>query len=155
MASTKLDAFDSTVRPAYSCIRCATRKVKCDREYPCSQCSRHNAQCTYKQYLAPPKRHSRAKYDRLNEQLRRYEGLLREHGLNPSTDSPTPNDTIRPQTVDRHASAATNPESQMQTPASTVSGPGLSASKTQVLQIEGHSRFVDKCVILMRCYIPC
>lgn len=165
MSSSKLDAHDSKARPVHSCLRCAARKVKCDKELPCSQCVRHNVQCNYKHYLAPPKRHSRAKYDRLNEQLRRYETLLREHGLDPSTDPHILNDVPRPHAVDSVASGAvsgaasaavstvasagTDPDLPLSTPDSTSSRPGLSGSKTQILQIDGQSRFIDKYAVLI------
>lgn len=35
-------------RPAYSCIECRRRKVRCDRAKPCGQCTAHNTpSCTY------------------------------------------------------------------------------------------------------------
>lgn len=35
-------------RPAYSCVECRRRKVRCDRTIPCRQCKAHNApSCTY------------------------------------------------------------------------------------------------------------
>jgi hypothetical protein len=35
-------------RPALSCVGCRRRKVKCDRNDPCTPCKTTHAQCTYK-----------------------------------------------------------------------------------------------------------
>jgi hypothetical protein len=35
-------------RPALSCVQCRRRKVKCDRQLPCTQCSQYNnTTCVY------------------------------------------------------------------------------------------------------------
>jgi hypothetical protein len=38
-------------RPAYSCVECRRRKVRCDREQPCNQCTAQNVadSCTYEE----------------------------------------------------------------------------------------------------------
>ncbi|THC98272.1 hypothetical protein EYZ11_002274 [Aspergillus tanneri] len=40
-------------RPAYSCLECRRRKVRCDRNQPCAQCTAHGASCVFDQ---PPNR---------------------------------------------------------------------------------------------------
>lgn len=37
-------------RPALSCIECRRRKIKCDRNSPCSHCVTAKSDCTYKIY---------------------------------------------------------------------------------------------------------
>ncbi|KAF9927189.1 hypothetical protein FBU30_003435 [Linnemannia zychae] len=32
-----------------SCLRCRTKKVKCDRKEPCSRCQKHNVECSYRE----------------------------------------------------------------------------------------------------------
>lgn len=43
-------------RPALACIACRHRKVKCDRNLPCGQCTRHkSAACSYASDGPPPR----------------------------------------------------------------------------------------------------
>ncbi|KAK5196206.1 hypothetical protein LTR99_004995 [Exophiala xenobiotica] len=41
-------------RPALSCLECRRRKIKCDRNEPCTHCVSAKIQCTYKFYADPP-----------------------------------------------------------------------------------------------------
>lgn len=56
-------------RPALSCEACRRRKVRCDRDMPCSNCIRArdvNIVCTYQLFKPRPKRHSTAATARLS-----------------------------------------------------------------------------------------
>lgn len=66
----------------YACVRCQTRKVKCDRLSPqCSKCVKSNVQCEYKA-PAPPKRGKRKHAEaELQSRLHHYETLLKENGV--------------------------------------------------------------------------
>jgi hypothetical protein len=78
-------------RPTYSCTRCADRKVKCDRQEPCSACVKHNVHCIFNPIQLSRPRHKRVKVKALTDQLRHYEALLQERGIEglsaPSLDS--------------------------------------------------------------------
>lgn len=52
---------------SYSCVICYQRKVKCDRQDPCSNCAKSRAECIYRS--PPPPR--RRKRDRANESVPR------------------------------------------------------------------------------------
>jgi len=41
-------------RPALSCVECRRRKIKCDRNNPCSHCVSTKARCTYRVYNDGP-----------------------------------------------------------------------------------------------------
>lgn len=64
-----------TKRPINSCINCASRKVKCDRNYPCNTCSKRHAECVYHPSQPPRKKCARVK--ELTERLRHCEERLR------------------------------------------------------------------------------
>jgi hypothetical protein len=68
-------------RPTYSCTRCADRKVKCDRQRPCSACVKHNAHCIFNSVQLSRPRHKRVKVKALTDRLRHYEALLQERGI--------------------------------------------------------------------------
>jgi len=67
--------------PTLACLRCAERKVKCDRQTPCNSCVRHDVECVYR----PPKKPGRRKRAVIDEQilerLRSYETLLLVNGI--------------------------------------------------------------------------
>lgn len=42
-------------RPAFSCLECRRRKIRCDRKNPCTHCVSVVAQCVYKVYRDEPR----------------------------------------------------------------------------------------------------
>jgi Fungal Zn(2)-Cys(6) binuclear cluster domain len=77
----------------HSCLLCARRKIKCDKQDPrCSNCTKSRADCIY-QAPPPPQRHKKRQADEeLIARLNQYEELLRSHKIDfkPSTTVLTP-----------------------------------------------------------------
>lgn len=72
-------------RITFACIRCAERKVKCDRQRPCSACTKHNVECIFNTTKPPRKKYKRVKVQALADRLSQYENLLREYGVDTSS----------------------------------------------------------------------
>ena len=142
MATVASSSPSMPSRPTYSCIRCANRKVKCDRQRPCSACVKHNVDCIFNPSQPPQKRHRRVKDQILTDRLRHYEALLRESGIDPSTLPDTPES--QPRRGSSHTAAAVPEELQLQTPSSIGSEPSQPVNKPQVVHGQGRSQFVDK-----------
>ena len=105
-----------TSRPTYSCVRCAERKVKCDRQRPCSNCVKHHVDCVFNASRPPRKQRRRVNDQILTDRLRRYEALLRDQGFDPSKlpDAPDPGS----RRMSSHTAPLTPEEARLQTPAS-------------------------------------
>lgn len=154
MATAHSSSSSIPNRPTYSCIRCAERKVKCDRQRPCSTCVKRNVDCVFNHSQAPRKRHRRVKEQILTDRLRHYEALLQQQGIDPSRLPDTIPDTIpdnRPDTPDSNPRGGSSQtvavvpeESQLQTPSSIESEPSGCVNKTQLLHGQGRFKFVDK-----------
>ncbi|KAJ5153056.1 uncharacterized protein N7482_009534 [Penicillium canariense] len=56
---TTLDLSSSQLKP-YSCVVCHKRKVKCDRNEPCSNCAKASVECIYRP-PPPPRRRKRGR----------------------------------------------------------------------------------------------
>ena len=68
-------------RVTYSCVRCSSRKVKCDRKKPCNQCLKRDEDCIFN--TQPPQRkRKRVKVQNLTNRLKYYESLLQTQGFN-------------------------------------------------------------------------
>ncbi|RDW58930.1 putative C6 transcription factor [Aspergillus mulundensis] len=66
------------VRPLRTCTLCRQRKVKCDRQQPCSNCTRAATECVYPAGLGrAPKRARKAVEARLLAQLSRLESVVK------------------------------------------------------------------------------
>lgn len=65
----------------HSCILCQQRKVKCDRQKPCSNCIKARAECIPSAPLQPRRRKRKLTEIDLAARLRKYEHLLRTHGV--------------------------------------------------------------------------
>ncbi|RMZ68167.1 C6 transcription factor [Pyrenophora seminiperda CCB06] len=63
-----------------SCVTCAQRKVKCDRKFPCSNCTRLGLQCVPAATISRQRRR-RFPERELLERLHHYEDLLRQHNI--------------------------------------------------------------------------
>ncbi|KAI1374242.1 fungal-specific transcription factor domain-containing protein [Hypoxylon crocopeplum] len=121
-------------RPTHSCIRCAERKVKCDRNIPCNACVRHNVDCVYNPLQPPRNRRKRLNTKILTDRLKQCEALLREKGIDPNKLQHTP---------DSQAVEVVPNELQMHIPQSTESGSRPSVNKAQVIQSPGRFKLID------------
>ena len=74
---------------AFSCLACRLRKVRCDRQTPCSNCIKAEAPCSF----VPPVRGKRKRIkparEGLHAKVKRYEDMLRAYGakIEPSSES--------------------------------------------------------------------
>ncbi|KAJ6255916.1 hypothetical protein Dda_9375 [Drechslerella dactyloides] len=71
------DASPPKPRP-FNCIVCKNRKVKCDRQMPCSTCAKLNFDCQYVEPGPRKKRKSSSKHENLMQRLNKYEELLKQ-----------------------------------------------------------------------------
>ncbi|ETN42291.1 uncharacterized protein HMPREF1541_04232 [Cyphellophora europaea CBS 101466] len=63
-----------------ACTLCQQRKVKCDRTFPCANCTKAGAHCV-PAALVPRQRRPRFPERELLDRLGKYEGLLQKHGI--------------------------------------------------------------------------
>jgi hypothetical protein len=131
-------------KPTFACARCSDRKVKCNREVPCSACVRHRVQCVYRPQKAPRRKRNYAPNDLLLERLRHYEHLLQERGINPDQI----NHFEQAQHVEQGPTPATSEQNigpaQSPTPASASSETRETVFKPEVIQGRSGTRLVDK-----------
>ncbi|KAI8305440.1 Aurofusarin cluster transcription factor aurR2 [Colletotrichum sp. SAR11_59] len=123
-----------------ACVLCQHRKIKCDRNTPCSNCIKANVTCT-PSTPAPARKRRRPNQD-LQERLARCEALLKQYATTGSTTPPA-----GPPTVSSILSPATQP-----TPSSTaasilddIGSPATSQWKPagKVVVEDGSVRFMD------------
>jgi hypothetical protein len=82
----------------HPCVLCQQRKVKCDRNDPCANCTKSRAQCISPATLPPRRRKKRFPEAELLARLRRYEEHLKRSGadldaINRGGGSAGPSDT--------------------------------------------------------------
>ena len=63
-----------------ACVACQHRKIKCNREFPCSHCVKNGVQCIPAN-LVPKQRKRRFAERELLDRLRQYEALLQQHEI--------------------------------------------------------------------------
>lgn len=128
----------------FACVRCAERKVKCDRQRPCGACVNHNADCVFQPPRPPRRKDRHVKEQIISDRLKYYENLLQEHGIDPAKLPDTPG--FDPLHGPSRAPTDVPRASHLQTPSSIESEATGSVSKTQVIHGKGRSIFVDKWV---------
>ncbi|RPA82243.1 hypothetical protein BJ508DRAFT_225075 [Ascobolus immersus RN42] len=65
----------------HSCVLCQQRKVKCDRQTPCSNCKKARVECLSSVSIRPRRRKRRFPEAELLARLRKYEDMLKELGV--------------------------------------------------------------------------
>lgn len=108
-----------------SCTHCRQRKIKCDKKYPCSPCSRSNLNCVFPERARHPKKKSassKATNDELMRRLGRMEeliGKMKTEGRDVngkklvedgSTRSTSPDTSISRRTSEARSPSSNDPE---------------------------------------------
>lgn len=138
-------ANSSSAQPkSHACVLCQKRKVRCDRNDPCSGCVKAQVECVFRE-PPPPRRRKRKPEAILLARLKRYEEILRENGIDPNVLDGGSEDgagSIRHDTrVNRVNSAESTPAVPNQFESNTKKiGPGRLIAK------EGRSIYLDKFV---------
>ncbi|GAD98582.1 hypothetical protein NECHADRAFT_86480 [Paecilomyces variotii No. 5] len=60
---------------------CTKRKVRCNKEDPCSNCSKAQIECSYRSPVPSQRHRKRLADDELLSKINEYEGLLRRHSI--------------------------------------------------------------------------
>ena len=141
-AATSSPSSNAPRRPTLACIRCAKRKVKCDRQRPCSACVNHKVGCVFQPSPPPPKRHRHVRDQILSERLRYYEQLLQDQGIDPSKLPDTPG--FDPRHSSNKDARVVLERITRQTSSSVESEASGTVSKTHLIYGEGRSAFIDK-----------
>lgn len=85
--STATESFPPQEKPVnpkpreHSCLRCAQRKVKCDKNDPCSSCNKSRVECVFVAHAPARRRKRKLPEEDLLARLKRYEELLKSHGV--------------------------------------------------------------------------
>ena len=109
----------------HSCVLCQQRKVKCDRQKPCSNCVKARAECIPSVPTVPRRRRRKFSEQDLATKVRRYEHLLKKHGVKLEEDDSS------------DGSRAANKEKDW-CPTATKGSSGM------MLADREHSRYVEK-----------
>ncbi|KAJ9651529.1 hypothetical protein H2198_009197 [Neophaeococcomyces mojaviensis] len=136
---------------AYSCIRCFERKVKCDRESPCSNCSKSNAECIFRVPPAPRRRKKRTQEEILKTRLEHYEQILKSKGIDVYQDGVKAEDLPpegSPESSSRHLESPTSStlplsESLGRTSGETTMIPSRAFVSAQLIVDKNKSKFVE------------
>ncbi|OAR01078.1 hypothetical protein LLEC1_05064 [Akanthomyces lecanii] len=120
-----------------ACVLCQHRKIKCDRNTPCSNCVKAGVTCT-PSTPAPARKRRRPNQD-LQERLARCEELLKQYatGGSPPSTSPNPSPSAP-------STAATTKKDALDTPSSFgTESQSTIQPRYKIIQEDGVSRFMD------------
>lgn len=144
MASVEAPGADHRPTHDHACVRCAERKVKCDRWQPCESCMRHNADCTFRPLPPRKKRKQLTKEEILLRRIKLYELVLEEKGVDPTLLAESPVVRTPLQKEDHVSTTSMSEAPQLPTPDSTVFSPEGAISKPRLLHGQGRYKFLDK-----------
>lgn len=131
----------SPAKPAFACIRCSERKVRCDKEDPCNACVRHKVECVYRPPDPSRKKRKIVRENSIDERLKHFETLLREKGIDPHQPVGPSDEDISHE--NRHSKAPVSVW-QLPTPVSAVSGPQTTIFKPRLIHGQRGTELVDK-----------
>ncbi|KAI9727227.1 MAG: hypothetical protein M1834_008487 [Cirrosporium novae-zelandiae] len=139
-------ATASRTRKSHACASCQRRKVKCDREWPCSTCVKTNVECIFRALATPNRRKRSPQEVNLRAQIRQYEELLRNLGVRIDVVGSKVADPDKaellggPFVPSSQAPESPKEKPQGQSKAEYISSPGLKSDKLIVGR--GWSRYV-------------
>ena len=90
--ATSTPASTSSASVAYhkfSCLTCRQRKIKCDRQCPCSHCVKNGIECYFVAPVRGKRKRTKPPREGLHAKLRRYEELLKTYGAKVEAASDT------------------------------------------------------------------
>ncbi|KAK6535671.1 hypothetical protein TWF694_002124 [Orbilia ellipsospora] len=131
-------------QPAFNCLVCKNRKVKCDRQVPCSTCVKLGVDCQYVEPGPRKKRKSSSKHENILQRLNKYEELLKHvesnmkllDGVEGSRAASTSEDTTSEKSPERSSKKVKldrpYPEHELST-----------TKKGGILSITGRSRYFE------------
>lgn len=128
---TPLDMPSRSLKP-FSCVVCHKRKVKCNREVPCSNCAKASVECIYRP--PPPPRRRKRERDDSRGASREREKSVRRNSREPSFGRNTV----------LHASPARNLSNGAE---------GRRSGSGRMIMREGNSVYLDKLVTLWLIYL--
>lgn len=110
-----------------SCTVCRQRKIKCDRQQPCSSCSRSGCECVYPSGRGrAPKRSGRHVDAQLTAKLARMEAIIKRL----TSENASPGTTARSAQQDEQPVSPSQPPNQ-QSKSSSPSPPSAASAETQ------------------------
>ncbi|KAK5046405.1 hypothetical protein LTR84_008207 [Exophiala bonariae] len=130
---------------AFSCIRCFERKVKCDKENPCSNCVKSRVECIFRTPPAPRRRKKRPQEEILLARLKQCEDLLRSKGIEVDTPEASTQSGV-PSGPASYDATVPSPDTGMtgqRPPTEVIFFPGANAKTGQLIVDQGKSRFIE------------
>ncbi|KAI1734619.1 fungal-specific transcription factor domain-containing protein [Xylaria scruposa] len=145
MSATTATAAPPHPKPTkiLACVHCQYRKIKCDRQQPCSNCIKAKIACK-PSIPAPPHKRRRPNQDLL-ERLARCEQLLKQYadGNVPAQGEPTPAPTKSSSSASINQSVSSSPAAKVKN--ENEAGPSLKPTG-KVVEEDGNVRFIDNYV---------
>jgi hypothetical protein len=123
----------------HSCILCQQRKVRCDKQKPCSNCIKARAECVPSAPIGPRRRRRKLTETDLVGRLRRYEHLLKKHGIKLDDDEDL---TSERESADNHERKEYNRADDGPLSLAVPRAPG--AEKGALLSYKGNTHYVEK-----------
>lgn len=134
---------------AYSCLPCRQRKVKCDRQAPCSNCVKTERQCSFIAPVRGKRKRTKPPREGLHAKLRRYEELLKSYGakLEPAESPDDIDGDVSDVEMASQLEPDALPERDLEIRSDNQNDPyGLEEHKPRLITNNGGSRYFDRCV---------
>ena len=136
---------DAGLKP-FSCLTCRQRKIKCDRNNPCSNCTRGGRPCSFVVPMRGKPSRRKPVREGLHARLRRYEEMLKAYGADIEPSVKENDNNIS------DGEAVSEPDVEMTEDTKSVVGSVRShvefdESKTRLVNNNGSSRYFDKYAI--------
>ena len=146
-ASSASTSDPARTKPAkvYSCSRCFERKIRCDKQQPCTACKRsgHEDDCAFRIPAKPRRNKKRTQEELLLARLKKCEDLLKANGITVAGLSPEDDDAAPEQDASealRRLELANSPEVQR----GSVSKTSEQVFPGRLYQAKGKTTFLEK-----------
>jgi hypothetical protein len=136
---------------AHACVLCQRRKVKCDKNDPCSNCAKSQVECEFRDPLPPRRRKKKQPDAAMIARLKRYENVLRNSGIDPSSLDANGRMGAEPNRYPASENRLSSPRASKAASEPDIQKPRLG----RLIRKEGRSLYLDKCVLHVNRRVDC
>jgi len=129
--------------PPRSCEACRQRKVRCDKNSPCSRCIKRADVCVFSRPVERPKKRAKTRNEELLSRLQKLEGVMKKWGA--SFDELEDGPPVAAETgLDTHGRVCrASPEKESELEDGPSDGSSADTESGVLIAKDGHSRYIS------------
>jgi hypothetical protein len=143
-ASPSVPTTATAAAKNYACLPCRQRKIKCDKQIPCSHCLKSNKECSFVPPIRGKRKRLKPSKDELRAKIARYEELLKVQGVDAQSVKGGSGTTGPARSVGEDSESATEDAGDDDNASTRSEGVDHTDRKPTLVRNDGMTRFYER-----------